>query len=364
MKNTTRVVIGVVAIIILGFLMNSKAVNDISNEDPNKVIKIGAIYALTGPSAKFGELSVQGANDAVEYFRDINKEFKVDMVVEDSGGDPKQAVSAVIKLFDIDKTKFVVTGTSGVSAAVAPIAEQYKNIVISDAVLYGLTNGKKYVFQNFMPALNDIPEQINKNNDWKKVAIVYINDEFGSVWSKKIADQIVLTKKVENYPFEKNVTDFRTNALKIKQFEPNVIVVLGYGPALNQVLADIQIQKIDTDYISYLACTLPGVLSDKKFSLENTYSYEYPIVTDSDADRWVSAKGRERNTFYNLAFENTLTALTVAVKSNNDPEKAVSLLKNEQINGLYGVIQFDDAGVVNRGLSLTKIKNNKCEFVD
>lgn len=327
-------------------------------------IKIGAIYAQTGPAAKYGEISLLGVNDAVEYFKTKNSEIEVALVAEDSQGDPKQAVSGATKLATIDQIGFGVVGTSAVSAAVAPIADQYQKLFISDAALYGLTKDKQYLFQNFMPSLGNIAKQINENKAWQKVAIVYINDDFGQVWSEKIKLGLDSSKKSELFSFDKAMTDFRTDAFKIKNYKPDILVVVGYGPALNQALADINLNKINKPIINYLACTLPGVLSDKRFNLEGQYSYEYPEISNKEIKDWMLAKNRDLNTFYTLAFDNTLLALNVAKDSGNDPQKAVTLLRNNKYPSLWGEINFAGQNSFERELVLTKIIDGKCSPVN
>ena len=118
-------------------------------------IKIGALYALSGPAAKFGEISAQGVRDAVKYFEEKTGN-KVELIIEDTANDPKIGVSAATKLIDVDKVKFIVVGTSGITNAVAPIAEKAKVILITDAAGYGLTKDKTYLFQNLLPSLNNV----------------------------------------------------------------------------------------------------------------------------------------------------------------------------------------------------------------
>ncbi|MFA5290697.1 MAG: ABC transporter substrate-binding protein, partial [Candidatus Paceibacterota bacterium] len=260
----------------------------------------------------------------------------------------------------IDQVNISVVGMSAVSAAVAPIADQYKKVFISDAALFGLTKDKKYIFQNFMPNFGQIPVQINSNKDWKKIAIVYINDDLGGTWSSGIKAKIDSSRKVELFPFDKAATDFKTDALKIKSYNPDVVVFVGYGPALNQVFADMALNQIKKPYLTYLSCTLPGVLTDKRFNLEGQYSYEYPPVKDGEMKNWVIGKGRELNTFYTLAFENTLLALNVAKESGNDAEKGLEILKNAKHDGLYGEINFGGKNYTNLDLAQTKIINSQC----
>jgi branched-chain amino acid transport system substrate-binding protein len=325
----------------------------------NEVVRIGAIYAASGASAKFGELSIQGVRDAVEYFKETTGN-PAEVIIEDSAGDPKQGVSAATKLFSTDKVKFMVTGTSAISAAVAPVAESAKALLISDAALLGLTKDKFYTLQNFMPSLFDIPTQINNRAEWEKVAIVYINDEFGNVWEKNIKVGLDQKKTVQSFSFEKTVTDYRTESAKVKQFGPDVAVVIGYGPALNQVLADFTLIKVDAPIIGYLDCTLPGLLADKRFSLEGQYSYEYPSISNVGIKKWMQGRGRDTNTFYTLAFENTLLALDAARQANGDVDKAIVYLKTNKFPGLWGETTFGTDGVINRDLIMNKIENSAC----
>lgn len=354
-KNTWLAIIVILLLAIGGwYYQNNKTIPFL--KEP---IKLGAIYAVTGPAAKFGEFSINGVKDAAALFKEKTGQ-EVELIIEDSAGDAKQGVSAANKLLSLDKVKFAIVGTSAISAAVAPVAESAKVFLLSDAALLGLTKDKKYTLQNFMPSLSDIPKQVNANNSWNKVAVVYINDEFGSSWATNIQKGVDSVKTVQTFSFEKTATDYRTQALKIKQFNPDLLVVIGYGPALNQVFSDLTLNGVKVPIISYLNCTLPGVLTDKRFSLEGQYSYEYPPVVNEDMKTWIEKRGGSFNTFYTVAFENTIIALTAAQASNNNPDQAIEYLKNNSFDGLWGGVLFGQDGVVNRELVLTKISNGNC----
>jgi len=361
-KRTKWIIAIVVIVLVLGGLWWWQTNEDISMADLGPV-KIGALYAQTGPAAQFGELSLLGVNDAIEYFISQNPGAEIELITEDSQADPKQATISATKMTSVDQVGFSVVGMSAVSAAVGPIADQYEKIFISDAALFGLTKDKTYLFQNFMPALGGIAKQINAEDSWNKVAVVYINDDFGQVWSGRIQNDVNSPKEVEIFPFAKDTTDFSTDALKIKEFNPDVVVVMGYGPALNKVHADISLHQIDKPIINYLACTLPGVLSDPRFNLEGQYSYEYPEISDEDIKVWMLDRGRDLNTFYTAAFDNTLLALNVAKDSGNDPEKAVSLLRSRTYPGLWGDIDFAGVNSFERDLVLTKIVGSSCSSI-
>ncbi len=342
----------IIVVILIGFTLYNKPKDE-------GTIKIGALYALSGPAAIFGEVSAQGVKDAVKYFEEKTG-VKVDLVLEDSANDPKVAVSAGTKLLEIDKVKFMVTGMSGVTNAVAPLAEKVGAVLITDAAGYGLTKDKEYLFQGLLPSLNDVPKQLNNKDEWQKVALLLINDEFSNLWETNWRKDISSNKEIKTFKFEKNMTDFRTDALKIKTFNPDVIVVIGYGPAVSQALADISIQGIQADQITYLACTIPGIVSDKRYDLNGTYSYEYPDYQNTEIKNWISKNGGSESTFYGLAFENTLTALNASKATNGDPEKTLTYLKSTKNTGLYGDVIFDQNNVVERDLVLTKIEGGVC----
>ena len=138
------------------------------------------------------------------------------------------------------------------------------------------------------------------------------------------------------------------------------MIVIGYGPALNQVLADLTLIKVSAPIIGYLSCTLPGVLADERFSLEGQYSYEYPAINNESIKSWMKARGRDGNTFYTVAFENTLIALDAAKQNGENSDKAVSYLKTNNFSGLWSNVTFNNDGVVNRDLVITKIQNGTC----
>lgn len=330
-----------------------------SRPQAGDTLKIGALYALSGPAAIFGEVSAQGVKDAVKYFEEKTGD-KVDLVLEDSANDSKVAVSAATKMLEIDGIKFMVTGMSGVTNAVAPVAEKAKAVLITDAAGYGLTKDKDYLFQGLLPSLNDVPKQINDKAEWQKVALLLINDEFSNLWETNWRKDISAGKEIKAFKFEKSMTDFKTDALKIKTFNPDVIVVIGYGPAIGQALADLSLQGVKADQVTYLACTIPGIVSDKRYDLNGTYSYEYPVYQNTEIKNWIIKNGGSDSTFYGLAFENTLTALYAMKATNNNPEKALTYLKYNKNSGVYGDILFNKNNVIERDLVLTKIEAGKC----
>ena len=92
-----------------------------------KVINIGAILPLTGEGAKYGDAAKKGINLAVKEINSaggINGK-SVQIIYEDSQGDPKAGVAAMQKLVITDKVSAVIGDLlSSVTLAIAPIANK------------------------------------------------------------------------------------------------------------------------------------------------------------------------------------------------------------------------------------------------
>src|SRR5262245_31374031 len=87
-------------------------------------ILIGAILPLTGSSAIWGVPTREGAELAVEVANAAGGVHgrKLRLIVEDTTGDPKTAVSALQKLLTVDKVVAVLDNSnSSVTLAVAPV---------------------------------------------------------------------------------------------------------------------------------------------------------------------------------------------------------------------------------------------------
>ena len=86
-------------------------------------LKIGLVLPLTGPGAEIGNLYLEGATLAVE---DLNNaqilDRTIELVVEDTGSDKKNAVTAMEKLINVDGIKFFATISSSHGLALKPVA--------------------------------------------------------------------------------------------------------------------------------------------------------------------------------------------------------------------------------------------------
>jgi branched-chain amino acid transport system substrate-binding protein len=139
------IVIGVVAAILAILFIATQTKKELME------IKIGAIFALTGDAAPYGERAKRGVELALE---EINKGGikgrKIKITYEDSQGNPQKAVSAFLKLINLDKVKFILGPLSTTEVlAIAPMAEKEKILILTPtASAPQITKAGDYIFRN------------------------------------------------------------------------------------------------------------------------------------------------------------------------------------------------------------------------
>lgn len=325
-----------------------------------KELKIASLFALSGPAANMGEESLKGFESAIEYFKEQNPNIIITYYNSDSKADPKTATNEVYKLYDINKIPVIYSGLSTITSNIAPIADEKDKLIITDAGLETITNHKS-VYRNFKTTISNLPDLLD-NKNYSKIALVYIQDEFGEKIKSDIQNNFKGDVIYES--FTKDTTDFKTQSLKIKTFNPQLIVIIGY--AYNQIIYDIQkYTHIENNQIlTYLSCTLPNVLIDEQLNLENISTLEYPTPWETNNNNLTKAylaKIDKPNTFNAISFENTYIVLQAMILAEN-PNNITQIRNNLDtlnIEGIFGNIKFEKQDIL-RYLVLKQIHNGQC----
>ena len=97
-------------------------------------IKIGFMGPLSGEAASYGESILEGVQLSFDNSNDDLVRSKVELIVEDSKCDPKEAVSAVNKLISVDNVQVIIGEVcSSATLAAAAIARDNGVAMISAA---------------------------------------------------------------------------------------------------------------------------------------------------------------------------------------------------------------------------------------
>jgi len=219
-------------------------------------IKIGAIMPLTGELAAYGQPVKKGMELAMEEINTkggLNGKL-IKIIFEDDLGDPKTAVSAFNKLIDREKVPIILGPlTSGASMATAPVAERRKVVQLSTmAGTIKLKWAGDYIFRVFASDELQAKAIVDKAIDVfraKRAAILYINNAYGQGIKEVIERRFTERggKLVAIESFSEGDKDFRTQLIKIKKSQPDLIFGLSYWKEGALIL--IQAKELGIDNI-------------------------------------------------------------------------------------------------------------------
>jgi branched-chain amino acid transport system substrate-binding protein len=239
---------GLTYLVMIGVIVSLIAFMNTSLVQAQEAFKIGAYLSLTGWAANYGEDAKRGIDLALQ---EVNSKGgiqgkKVEVLYEDSGGNPKQAVSAVQKLINIDKVPIIIGGLfSGEALAVGPICQSSKvPTIATQASHQDVTKAGEYVFRIAPPISMEelVIEYAYKVLGGRRLAGLLFSTDMGR--SAAVIAEEVFTKlggkivKIEF--FQEGTTDFKTQLLKIREEKPDVIEIKGSIKEVAQIIKQMQ----------------------------------------------------------------------------------------------------------------------------
>jgi branched-chain amino acid transport system substrate-binding protein len=248
-KYCKRFVLGVLSLLLILGL-------SVSAQSQQKVIKIGAVYPLTGNIASTGLDNKRGVDLAVDI---INGKYdldlpmartegipnlggaKIEIVYADTKGDPKNGMSETERLIAGEKVVAMIGAyQSAVTKTASQITERMKiPFVCSDSSSPTLTErGYKYFFRvsphdaifahDQFQFLKDLEKKTGQKV--KTIALIYENTEFGSnvgKAEKKYAEEFGY-KVVADVSYAANATDVTSEVGIVMNSKPDVLMAASY----------------------------------------------------------------------------------------------------------------------------------------
>jgi len=365
-----------VLILIIAALAVSLIVTQ-TKKEPEE-IKIGAIFALTGDAAMYGESAKNGLELAIE---ELNKKLldkKITVVYEDNQGDPSKAVSSFQKLADVDKVKYIIgpLGTPEV-LAVAPIAEK-KKIIILTPTSSGpqLTQAGDYIFRNCMSDLIEgaaLAEFVFKELKTRTAGILYINNDYGiglrDAFKKRF--DVLGGEILAEESFRRGDTDFRTQLLKIKFKNPRVLLLTGYAE-MGRILKQARELGIEIQVVSTSNFEMPEILEIAGNAAENIYYTYQGFDIESEEEvvkKFTNSYRAKYNKDPDIFAALTYDAMKILAKAIERGGTDVENVKKELYGiknfiGVTGKTSFDKNGDVIKPIGIKKVEDGKFIWVN
>jgi len=211
----------VVLILIVGGLIvyGSKGVGKAAKES----IKIGVMLPLTGDAASYGEPARNIYTLAAE---EINagggiSGRQIELIIEDSKCNGKDATSAAQKLINVDKVQVIIGGfCSSESIAATPIAAEAKVALFSaGSSSPDLTDISPYFFRNYPSDASQgrVLAEAAAAKGWKKVSFLQEQTDYAlGVYKAFSARFEELGGTIVKEEVPSNTTDFRSVLTKLK----------------------------------------------------------------------------------------------------------------------------------------------------
>ena len=332
-------------------------------------VKIGAILPMTGGAASYGEWMRNGMNIAID---EINKKWadrKLLVIYEDSKSNPKDAVTAMNKLMSADKVDAVMTTLTGVTNALAPIADQNKIVLTTSATLPGITEQSKFLFRNATNLSSEISRLVEfSSGKYKRAAVVWANLEWAK-WGKTAFTEGFKKRGgevVEDQGFPADATDLRAQLTRIKAANPDVIVVLAYKTT-GLVLKQARELGINAQFLGTLDFELPEVIDIAKDAANSSIYTKAVFDPQNPASAAMKAYATEYKKRYGSDAEvygatmyDMLHMLAEAAKGKGNSEAIrTNLLAIKNYPGASGATTFLPNGDVDKPVELKTIKDGK-----
>ncbi|RPH74654.1 ABC transporter substrate-binding protein, partial [bacterium] len=321
-------------------------------------IKIGGLFAVTGPVAFIGDPAKKTLDMLVKEANSkggING-MKIETVIYDTGGDPTKAVQLATRLIKDDKVSVIIgPSTTGESMAIIPLVEKEKIPMISSAAGGKIVDPvKHWVFKTAASdhiAVEKLLNYVNGKNQ-KKIALLTVSDGFGTSGREQLKAIAALQgfTVVADEVYGPKDTDMTAQLTKIRGIKPDAIICWALNPGMAIITKSVKQLGIKTPlYMSHSAATskyielagadaVEGVIhpagklaiydalpkSDPQANLLKKYYQDYK-----------KAYGEEATTFGGYSYD-AFQLITFAVKKGNTtPEQIRSGI--EQAKNLESV---------------------------
>ena len=350
-----------------------------------ETIKIGAIFAVTGPASFLGAPEAKTAQMMVDEINNnggvSGKQLK--LIIKDSAGSPEKAISFAKQLIEEEKV-FAIIGpsTSGETMKIKTICEDAKTILISCAAAEVIVNPvAKYVFKSPQKDSHAVQKifEVMKKKGISKIGIVSSNDGFG-IAGKEQLEKIAPTQGIQiliSEVYDKKATDLTGVLTKLKA--KNVQAVINWSIVPAQSIVAKNMKQLNMNVPLFQSHGF-GNIKYVKEAGEAAEGIIFPcgrlLIADSLPDNhpqkallmkykkdYESKYGEDASTFGGHAYDAMLILIEGIRKAGSDREKVRDAIENlKGVAGTAGIFNFspqDHNGLDINAFDMLTVKGGK-----
>lgn len=349
----------------------------------DNTIKIGVILPLSNSEISVGgKKTLNGIKLAVEKYNNEN-DNNISLIIEDSEANPTKGVNAINKLIFGDRVNYIIGDlTSGVTLAIAPIAEKNKIIVLAPgASSPDVKYAGDYIFRDWTS--DDFEGSVaaiytSEKMNWKNVVVLYINNDFGLGLSKVYETEFKKNGGLILFSesFNSGQTDYRSLIHKITNDENKSIdgiYLAGEPREMGHIIKQLKENNINIPIFSNAS------VEEKDFqtialTANNTIYYASPIFNINDTTLIVSEFAKLYRENFNDIPDITsahgydaaaLLLYSINKAGANNTELVKSELYNiDNFQGVTGRITFDSYGDAIKPIAIKRLDKNGSSTVE
>lgn len=333
-------------------------------------IKVGYVGPLSGPVAYTGEPVVDAIRLASEQLGAASNR-PIEIIYEDGVCDNKTGLSAAQKLMDVDQVNILISGVcSGVTLAIAPIAEERGVILISPvAASPAITGAGDYTFRTSGSSVliaTQTAEQIKSK--FSHVGILFENNEYPVGWKDSFIKAFSGDgRAVFSESFSTGDTDVRSQLQKLNSQGPDAIFLIGITPpGANNVLKQYTELGFDTPLVGNELFSFKSIIANHTQTMEGMLIPTYTYDLSSRAMQKLLSDYKERYSkdlleeVYGALAYDMYGVLHEAIEQceGDDPECIKKeLYGTRNFQGISGDITIDKNGDTERDFVVRQIKD-------
>ncbi len=360
--------IGIVWLLLMCMTMSLCSVNA---EEP---VCIGLSAPLTGQYQEYGNNFKKAIELGIEWINEaggINGR-PLELVVGDSEGLPQKA-KTVARQFTKDTRIAATLGdfTSTCSMAAQPIYQRAEMVQLSPSSSHpSYAPGSPYSFGIVGTQSEDGPamaRQAVQTLKKKKIAMIYINNEWGNVTQKLFSEEVerLGAEMAAAESYLEGTTDFTSLLESVRSAKPELLFLCSMYQDASLIIK--QRQELGWDDVVVMgssALYTPKIFEVGREAVDGLYTFTafFPKDPRLEVQQFVEAfntrYGHTPNMFAALAYD-SLNVLAEAIKQAGTDRRKIrdELAKTSGYMGLTGEITFSQYGDILKSFLLLQIKD-------
>jgi len=372
------------AVLLIVLLIGSTALFAAGGRESASTVKVGFIGPMTGDYANYGKLISAGAALAIAEKNaagGIGGSLKLELIIEDSEGNPQKGIAAIEKLAGSDKIAGLIGPVfTGVSFVVGDRVQNEGIVMVTPSGTHkDITDIGNYVFRTV--ASDGLQGEVAGNYFYevlgvRNLAVLYVKNDYSQGLYEGVKESFERRGGVVSIAetAQSGDKDFKTQLTKIRAANPDAIYIPNYVAEMAQILEQAAQLGMRTQFLSGDGFSNPEILELAGAFAEGIVFVGPTQAAESDASKNFIANYTRVNGFAPDSFAtNAYDGASVLIAAMEKVYAADGKLTNAAIRnafaatkdfpGVSGTINFAENGDLVAYQGLYKVENRAFKYI-